>query len=182
MLANERSLYANLYKDDILIAIDLLSNTAFDELEGLKKQGFLLLKENIEASDSEQAVKLYKIEQGLSHEYLDSVYISTCSILPKNRELEEVLGVVSATDRTGLGIKRQLTEFTLNKLNMRFNANTAEIEAMKIGVINYMRMQCIDLGGNAVIDITVQVQEISGSGTSLFLVSGTGTACIITNA
>ena len=175
-------IYNIVSKDDILIAIDLLSNTAFDELEGLKKQGFLLLKENIEASDSEQAVKLYKIEQGLSHEYLDSVYISTCSILPNNRELEEVLGVVSATDRTGLGIKRQLTEFTLNKLNMRFNANTAEIEAMKIGVINYMRMQCIDLGGNAVIDITVQVQEISGSGTSLFLVSGTGTACIITNA
>ncbi|OEF05941.1 heavy metal-binding domain-containing protein [Vibrio genomosp. F10] len=175
-------IYNIVSKDDIFVAIDLLSSTAFDELEGFKKQGFLILEENIEAGDSEEAIRLCKIGQGLSHEYVDSVYISTCSILPKNKELEEVLGVVSATDRTGLGVKRQLAEYTLNKLNMRFNANTVDIEAMKIGVINYMRMQCLDLGGNAVIDISVQVQEISGSGTSLFLVSGTGTACIITNA
>lgn len=170
-------IYNVLRKDDIFITIDLLGSSAFEEFEGFKNEGFEVCGENIEACSSDEAIKSYKLNNGLAHEFVDSVYVSTCSILPKNTELVEVLGVVTASDKTGLGATRQLAEMALNKIDMRFNASLRDIESMKLGVIDCMRLQSLNMGGNAVIDISIEVMEISGSGTSLFLVSGTGTAC-----
>lgn len=108
-----------------------------------------------------------------------NILITTTPILGGGIEIERYLGPLTANVVLGVNV---LSEFTASFTDV-FGGNSETYQS-KLDILNKKVREAVTYkatraGANAIIDYKLQFNEITGKGKQMFMVTATGTACII---
>jgi uncharacterized protein YbjQ (UPF0145 family) len=169
--------YLILGKDDFILSVDLLSKTASEEVKSLVEQGFVVLFENCQAESSGQALKVWKTQKTNLLEYRH-IKTSTANFILPNLEITENMGVITATVVAGTNILSDLFASFSDVFGGTSATYASEIDNIKQQALIELKKKAHELLCNAVINVSIDVDEISGNSKSMFMVTAVGTAVI----
>lgn len=170
--------YLIIGKEDIILPIDLLSESSSSEVKSLLTQGFVILFENCEAESSEQALKIWRSQKISISEY-NHIRTSTSSFILPNITIIENKGVITASVVAGTNILSDFFARFSNIFGGKSSAYVAEIDNIKEQALKELRKKADALSCNAIINISIDVDEISGNNKSMLMVTAVGTAVTI---
>ena len=171
--------YIILGKDDFILAVDLLSQTASEEVKSLLAQGFIILFESCQAENSEQALKAWKTQKTNLLEF-SHIKTSTSNFILPNLEITENMGIITATVVAGTNILSDFFARFSDVFGGKSGTYISEIDNIKQQALIELKKKAHELLCNAVINVSIDVDEISGNSKSMFMVTAVGTAVVTT--
>lgn len=167
--------YLILGKNDLILPVDLLSQTSSEEVKSLLAQGFEILFESCQAENTEQALKLWKIQKTNQSEY-SHIKTSTSNFILPNLVITENMGVITASVVAGTNILSDFFARFSDLLGGKSATYIAEIDNIKEQALKELKKKAHDLLCNAIINVSIDVDEISGNNKSMLMVTAVGTA------
>jgi len=108
---------------------------------------------------------------------VDNFIISTTSTL-EGYEIERYLGIVAAHVVAGTDVFKDIAASFTDFFGGRSRVYKRELSAIGAEAIEELREQSACLGGNALVGIRIDHDEISGGGKQMFMVTASGTAVL----
>ncbi|MFC0227169.1 YbjQ family protein [Serratia aquatilis] len=167
--------YIILVSNGIYVAVDILSNSASNEITSLLQQGFTIAYDSCKAESIEQALRTWQKQKEGTYGY-EHIITSTTSVLARNIEIVEVKGVITATIVAGMSFLRDLSAVIRDFTGGNSGTYMSKLDDIKSQALVQLRRQADELGCNAVIGVSIDVDEISGGGKSMMMVTASGTA------
>ncbi len=137
-------------KSGVVVPVDLMSQTASDEIGSFMEQGFKILSDSCEASSAEEAIATWESQLKSKDNY---EFVKTSSTNAISSDLD-IVGGQSGTYN--------------NKLDQ-----------IKSDALLGLRKQAANKKCNAIVGVSIDVDEVSGGGKSMFMVTAVGTAVIV---
>lgn len=109
---------------------------------------------------------------------LNSMLMATTPTMPGHR-ITKVLGVVTAESVAGVGILSEILMSVRDLVGGRSATAQKHLREMRTTCIDNLKEECEQLGGNAVVGISLDYSEVSGKGTSMLMLVASGTAVLI---
>ena len=104
-----------------------------------------------------------------------NVLVSTTSGL-EGYQIESYLGVVSSHVVTGTNLFSDFFASLSDIFGGRSNSYKKQLASIHAEAVKELRVRASELGGNGIVGISIDHDEISGGGKSMFMVTATGTA------
>ena len=165
-------------KSDLIIPVDVLANTASEEIAAFIEQGFTILSTTCEADNAEQAVNTWE-EQIKSKENYDYIKTSSTNSISSNLIISENFGVITSTIVSGTNVIRDIFASVSDIVGGKSSVYINKIDQIKAEALMGLRQQAAEKKCNAIVGVSIDVNEISGSGKSMFMVTAIGTAVIV---
>lgn len=162
----------------ICVAVDILSDGASHEISSLSEQGFYVVYETCWAKSTEHAVRVWQNQEKGLYSF-EEILTSTTNILGKGFDIVEVNGVITATVVAGTNIFKDLFASVRDIVGGNSATYMSKLDEIKSQVLSQLRKKACELGCNAVIGVSIDVDEISGGGKSMLMVTASGTAVIV---
>ncbi len=159
----------------MILPVDLLSESSSEEIKSLLSQGFVILFENCEAESSEQALKIWRIQKENVTE-CNHIKTSTSSFILPNLVIIENKGVITASIVAGTNILADFFARFSDLFGGKSSTYIAEIDNIKEQALRELRKKADSLSCNAIINVSIDVDEISGNNKSMLMVTAVGTA------
>jgi uncharacterized protein YbjQ (UPF0145 family) len=161
--------YLIIGKDDMILPIDLLSDSSSSEIKSLLSQGFVILFENCQAENSEQALKIWKNQKFNIAEY-NHIKTSTSSFILPNTIIIENKGVITASIVAGTNVLSDFFARFSDIFGGKSATYIAEIDNIKEQALKELRKKADALSCNAIINISIDVdiwkQQVNVNGYS----------------
>jgi uncharacterized protein YbjQ (UPF0145 family) len=170
--------YIILVGQGIPVAIDLLSDSASSEISSLQQQGFIVAYDACRAENIEHALKTWQKQRDGTYGY-EHIITSTTNVLSQNTKIVEVKGVTTATIVAGMNFLRDFMASIRDFTGGNSGTYMSKLDEIKTQALVQLRKQADELDCNALIGISINIDEISGGGKSMMMVTATGTAIII---
>ncbi len=170
--------YIILAKNGIYIAVDLLSDAAYHEITSLKEQGFIIALDSCRAESIEHALKVWQSQREGTYSF-EHILTSTTNLLAKNTDVIEGKGVITATIVAGASIFSDLFAGVRDVVGGNSATYMSKLDDIKLQALGQLRKQADELACNAIIGVSIDVDEISGGGKSMLMVTASGTAVIV---
>lgn len=167
--------YLIIGKDDMILPVDLLSESSSAEIKSLLSQGFVILFENCQAESSEQALKTWKNQKINISEY-NHIKTSTSNFILPNHIITDNKGVITASIVAGTNILSDFFARFSDLFGGKSSTYIAEIDNIKEQALKELRKKADNLSCNAIINVSIDVDEISGNNKSMLMVTAVGTA------
>lgn len=167
--------YIILGKNNMYLPIDLLSDTASDEVRSFMEQGFVIVCEECKAENSKIALETWKVAKS-ELALFQHIQTSTTHTLVEGMKIIGNKGVLTATVVAGTNILRDILGSVRDIVGGNSTTYISKLDQIKSQSLLELRKQADELGCNAVIGVSIDVDEISGGGKSMFMVTATGTA------
>lgn len=164
-------------KDDLVVPVDLESSSVIEELDAMAAQGFKVLSDSCVAISSEEALSTWR-EQLSSQNNYDYVLTSTTHIIADGFVIEKNVGIVTSTVVGGTNILRDVMAEVSNVVGGQSKTYMNKIESIKEQALFELRRSASKKNCNAIIGIQVDVDQVSGGGKSMFMVTASGTAVV----
>ena len=162
----------------IPVAVDILSESASSEIASLQQQGFIIAYDSCKAESIEHALKTWQQQRDGTYGY-EHVITSTTNVLAHDTRVIEVKGVTTATIVAGMNFLRDFMASIRDFTGGNSGTYMAKLDEIKTQALVQLRKQADELGCNALIGVSIDVDEISGGGKSMMMVTATGTAIIL---
>jgi len=162
--------------DDIMQAAfgTTVINVLMSKLD-VKYESWNYWYKNEKYSDAKEALLVAAFDQNLINMPEPFFFCSTQQI--NGREIEAVLGLVSADCAYGMNIFRDIFAGLRDLVGGRSTAVEKVLKDAKTAVQHEMSVQARELGANAIVAVDFDFNELDGGGKNgMLLVSGTGTA------
>jgi uncharacterized protein YbjQ (UPF0145 family) len=172
--------YIILGSNGIYVAVDILSDSASREIFELQQQGFTIAFDSCKAKSVEHAIKTWKQQRDGTYGY-EHVITSTTSVLAHDTQVIEVKGVTTATIVAGMNFLRDFLASIRDLAGGNSGTYMSKLDEIKSQALVQLRRQADELGCNALIGVSIDVDEISGGGKSMMMVTASGTAVIVEN-
>ncbi|KHE94416.1 hypothetical protein WH06_22610 [Aeromonas salmonicida subsp. salmonicida] len=103
---------------------------------------------------------------------------STTNVLAQDTRVIEVKGVTTATIVAGMNFLRDFMASIRDFTGGNSGTYMSKLDDLKTQALVQLRKQADELGCNALIGVSIDVDEISGGGKSMMMVTATGTAIV----
>ena len=127
--------------------------------------------------------KRYDIENGTPEETAQAVELSaiivTTEAAPTGLAIESRLGLVSGDAAFGLSILKDIMIGARDLVGGRSVSMQKAIKDGRAAALADLRSEALKLGANAVIAVTFSVTDVGSTGSSMLLVTATGTAVLV---
>lgn len=160
------------------VAVDILSDGSSNEISSLTEQGFFIVYENCFAESSSHAVRTWRSQENGLYPY-DEILTSTTNQLGKGGEVMGVNGVVTATVVAGTNMFSDMFAIVRDIVGGNSATYMSKLDDIKRQVLSQLRKRTCELGCDAIIGVTIDVDEISGGNKSMLMVTASGTAVTI---
>ncbi|MBY7923747.1 YbjQ family protein [Vibrio fluvialis] len=164
-------------KDDLVIPVDLGSDSVVEELDAMAAQGFRVLSDSCTANNSEEAISSWEDQISLRENYAH-ILTSTTHVISDGYSIEKNAGVVTSTIVIGANILRDAIAEVSNIVGGQSMTYMSKIESSKEQALLNVRKAASDRGCNAVIGLSIDVNQVSGGGKSMFMITASGTAVV----
>lgn len=169
--------YQILMKDTSVETVDLSSFYARDTLNDLNKAGYVICPEQIDADTAQEAIAKFLGEEGTSSVRNSSrIYTSTTNSIQEGMIVTENVGVVTSSIVIGTNIFSDLFSDVRDIVGGKAGSYTSKIDEIKEQSLEDLKQKAMKKGCNAVIGISIDVDEISGKNKSMLMVTTIGTA------
>ena len=165
-------------KSDLIIPVDVLANTASEEIAAFMEQGFTILSTTCEAENAEQAVNTWE-EQIKNKENYEYVKTSSTNLISADLTITENFGVITSTIVSGTNVIRDILASVSDVVGGKSVVYINKIDQIKAEALMGLRKQAAEKKCNAIVGVSIDVDEISGSGKSMFMVTAIGTAVVV---
>ncbi|MCM1292042.1 MAG: YbjQ family protein [Bacteroides sp.] len=108
-----------------------------------------------------------------------NIFITTAPIL-SNIEIQRYICPLTANVVLGVNFFADFAASITDIIGGNSDTYQSKLDTLTDQVCQDMKNKAIKLGANAIIDYKLQFNEISGKGKQMFMVTATGTACVIT--
>ncbi|MGU5768089.1 YbjQ family protein [Aeromonas allosaccharophila] len=170
--------YVILAKDGIYVAVDILSDAASHEIISLKEQGFIVAFDSCRAESIEHALKVWQSQREGTFSF-EHILTSTTNSLAKNIDVIEGKGVITATIVAGTNIFRDIFASVRDIVGGNSSTYMSKLDDIKSQALVQLKKQADELDCNAIIGVSIDVDEVSGGGKSMLMVTASGTAVIV---
>ncbi|ELJ8761043.1 YbjQ family protein [Vibrio diabolicus] len=170
--------YIILVKNGIFVPVDILSESASDEIKSLEEQGFIVAFESCRADNIEHALEVWQQQRDGTFTY-DHILTSTTNSIGTQENISHHYGVVTATIVAGTNIFRDIFATVKDITGGTSGTYMSKLDQIKSQALIQLRKQADEMGGNAIIGISIDVDEISGGGKSMMMVTATGTVVVV---
>lgn len=160
------------------VAVDILSDGSSNEISSLTEQGFFIVYENCFAKDTSHAVSVWRSQENGLYPY-DEILTSTTNLLGKGVDVSEVNGVVTATVVAGINIFSDIFAIARDIVGGNSATYMLKLDEIKNQVLSQLRRKTCELGCDAIVGVTIDVDEISGGNKSMLMVTASGTAVTV---
>jgi uncharacterized protein YbjQ (UPF0145 family) len=160
------------------VAVDILSDGSSNEISSLTEQGFFIVYENCFAKDTSHAVSVWRSQENGLYPY-DEILTSTTNLLGKGVDVSEVNGVVTATVVAGINIFSDIFAIARDIVGGNSATYMLKLDEIKNQVLSQLRRKACELGCDAIVGVTIDVDEISGGNKSMLMVTASGTAVTV---
>ncbi|MBY7909935.1 YbjQ family protein [Vibrio fluvialis] len=164
-------------KDDLVIPVDLGSDSVVEELDAMAAQGFSVLSDSCTANNSEEAISSWEDQISFRENYAH-ILTSTTHVISDGYSIEKNAGVVTSTIVIGANILRDAIAEVSNIVGGQSMTYMSKIESSKEQALLNVRKAASDRGCNAVIGLSIDVNQVSGGGKSMFMITASGTAVV----
>lgn len=110
---------------------------------------------------------------------MDSILVTTTPIL-NNIEIQRYIGPITANVVIGANFFSDFAASFTDLFGGNSESYESKLDILSVQVDKLMKSKASRMGANAIIDYKLQFNEISGKGKQMFMVTATGTACIVT--
>lgn len=110
---------------------------------------------------------------------MTDILITTTPLLG-NIEIQRYLGPLTSNVVLGVNIFSDFAASFTDVLGGKSETYQSKLDSLTYDVDKLMKAKATRMGANAIIDYKLQFNEISGKGKQMFMVTATGTACVIT--
>lgn len=114
-------------------------------------------------------------EKGAMKRISNNMLITTTSVLD-DIKIENYLGVVSGHIVAGTNLFSDFFASVSDIFGGRSESYKKQLNSIKREVIEEIAEQAVELGANAIIGLSIDMDELSGKGKSMFMITATGTA------
>lgn len=159
----------------MILPVDLLSESSSEEIKSLISQGFVIFFENCQAENSEQALKIWRSQKTNITEY-NHIKTSTSNFILPNLIVVENKGVITASIVAGTNVLSDFFARFSDLFGGKSSTYIAEIDNIKEQALKELRKKADSLSCNAIINVSIDVDEISGNNKSMLMVTAVGTA------
>lgn len=97
-------------------------------------------------------------------------------------DIETTQGFVSTHVVTGVNIFSDILSSFSDTFGGRSESSNKQIDSIKQEAIKKLKVEAQNIGGNGIIGVTIDVDEVSGGGKSMFMITASGTAVKVTKA
>lgn len=171
------SKYQILMKDTAVEAVDLENFHARDILNDLNRAGYVICPEQINAESTQQAISIFLGEEVATSVRVSSqVYTSTTNSIQEGMVVSENVGVITSSIVIGTNIFSDIFSDVRDVVGGRAESYTNKIDEIKEQSLEELKQKAMKKGCNAIIGISIDVDEISGKNKSMLMVTTTGTA------
>lgn len=139
------------------------------------EQGFVVVCDECKAENSEHALNTWKSQKSELASF-QHIQTSTTHTLFERMKLIENKGVLTATVVAGTNIFRDILGGVRDIVGGNSATYISKLDQIKGQSLLELRKQADELGCNAVVGVSIDVDEISCGGKSMFMVTATGTA------
>jgi len=105
----------------------------------------------------------------------DIIITTTSSI--ENKPIQEYLGLVCSSLVIGTNLFSDMSASLSDIFGGKSSSYERKLEIIREEAISDLKNKTIKKGGNAILGLHIDIDEISGGGKSMFMVSASGTAC-----
>ncbi|MEZ8316745.1 YbjQ family protein [Vibrio splendidus] len=169
--------YQILMKDTAVEAVDLGNFHARDTLNDLNKAGYVICPEQIKAETKQQAISIFLGEEVATSVRVSSqVYTSTTNSIQEGMAVSENLGVITSSIVIGTNIFSDIFADVRDVVGGKAESYTNKIDEIKEQSLEELKLKAMKKGCNAIIGISIDVDEISGKNKSMLMVTTIGTA------
>lgn len=110
---------------------------------------------------------------------MTDILITTTPVL-KNIEIHRYMGPLTANIVLGVNFFSDFAASLTDVFGGNSETYQSKLDILTDDVNKLMKAKAMRMGANAIIDYKLQFNEISGKGKQMFMVTATGTACLIT--
>lgn len=110
---------------------------------------------------------------------MEDVLITTTPIL-ENIEIQRYIGPLTANVVLGVNFFADFAASLTDIFGGNSETYQSKLDSLSDDVVKLIKLKASRMGANAIVDYKLQFNEISGKGKQMFMVSATGTACVIT--
>ncbi|EMA7642793.1 YbjQ family protein [Vibrio parahaemolyticus] len=174
------STFIVLGKDEIVIPIDIMSSQASKEIEAYTNQGFSILSDSCEAEDAEEAMEIWQTQLYEKTDY-DSIKTSSTNLISDKLSIIDNHGVITSTIVIGTNLFSDFFAGVRDVVGGKSGSYMNKLDKLKSEVLLDLKRQAAAKKCNAIIGISIDVNEISGGNKSMLMVTGVGT-CVLTQA
>lgn len=153
--------------------IEVATNASY--ANKLKNRGYAV--HEVEADSEQEAIEKY--ERGDPENEMEHVYTSTTNHILDGWVISDNKGVITSTVVVGTHIFKDIFASVRDVVGGRSGSYTDTIDNIKSESLSELKNKARDLNCNAIIGISVDVDEISGGGKSMLMVTTIGTAVTI---
>lgn len=169
--------YQILMKDTEVEAVDLENFYAVDTLNDLNKAGYVICPEQIKAETTQQAISIFLGEEvATSVRVTSQVYTSTTNSIQEGMAVSENVGVITSSIVIGTNIFSDIFADVRDVVGGKAESYTNKIDEIKEQSLEELKQKALKKGCNAIIGISIDVDEISGKNKSMLMVTTIGTA------
>lgn len=122
-------------------------------------------------------MKTWKQQRDGTYGY-EHIITSTTNVLAQDTRVIEVKGVTTATIVAGMNFLRDFMASIRDFTGGNSGTYMSKLDDLKTQALVQLRKQADELGCNALIGVSIDVNEISGGGKSMMMVTATGTAIV----
>lgn len=169
--------YQILMKDTAVETVDLGNFYARDTLNDLNKAGYVICPEQIKAETTQQAISIFLGEEvATSGRVTSQVYTSTTNSIQEGMAVSENVGVITSSIVIGTNIFSDIFADVRDVVGGKAESYTNKIDEIKEQSLEELKQKALKKGCNAIIGISIDVDEISGKNKSMLMVTTIGTA------
>ncbi len=154
--------------------VEVATNVAY--AKKLKNKGYAVYE--IEADSESEAIEKYECVD--SKDDMDYVYTSTTNYILDDWTISENKGVITSTIVVGTHIFKDIFSSVRDVVGGKAGSYIDTIDNIKSESLSELKNKARNLNCNAIIGISVDVDEISGGGKSMLMVTTIGTAVSVT--
>lgn len=107
---------------------------------------------------------------------MSSKFIFSTTSMLDNYKIHEYLGTVTAHVVTGTGLFSDIAASFTDVFGGRSNSYQKQLTSIKNEVLSQLRREAISLSANCILGLSIDFDEISGKGKTMFMVTAMGTA------
>ncbi len=174
----EMNKYIVFGKSGVVVPVNVMSQTASDEIGSFMEQGFKILSDSCEASSAEEAIATWE-SQLKSKDNYEFVKTSSTNAISSELDIVENHGVITSTVVAGTNFLRDILAGVRDIVGGQSGTYNNKLDQIKSDALLGLRKQAASKKCNAIVGVSIDVDEVSGGGKSMFMVTAVGTAVIV---
>jgi uncharacterized protein YbjQ (UPF0145 family) len=140
--------------------------------------------DNFLSRHQKELEKSYVIEQEnkereLKSQRLTTMPVSTTSLISDQVKIIENKGIVTSTTIEGVNVFRDVANEITGIVGGKSNAYMSKLEIVKAEIFDDIKEKTLELGGNAIIGFSFDIESLGTGGSGQLMATATGTAVVI---